>query len=40
MTERLSKILKISCEGPSINIIGLDAHDNIMELEFTIVASL
>jgi hypothetical protein len=37
--EALSRILKISVENNNINIIGLDSHDNLMEIEFDIVHS-
>ena len=37
LIENLHSILKISIEKDNVNIVGLDCHQNILEMEFNIV---
>lgn len=37
LVENLHSILKISIEKENVNVVGLDIHNNILEIEFNIV---
>lgn len=37
LVENLHSILKIAIEKDNVNVVGLDLHDNILEIEFNIV---
>lgn len=37
LVENLNRILKIAIEKDNVNVVGLDLHGNILEIEFNIV---